>query len=172
MGPYTHRNTLGQCSIQVMVLLPGNQFLLTRAGPMALWELSLNIWVPNFNTLPTVTVRKELQQVLSLPPAGHNYKLEPLLSVSSTLSVYGEEIKVFLITITEMLSFSSTARKEFQTRTLDQVVNSILHEGAGRGLSDIYCNTTMTVLRNIGDSDLIWNKKLTNSWAKKSSLQV
>ncbi|RLF88013.1 hypothetical protein DRN34_00320 [Thermococci archaeon] len=112
-------------------------------------------------------VRKELQQLLGLSPAAHEYTLTPMPNVTSTIDIDDKEIKTYLVTIREMFSFTTTARREFKTKTLDEVVNTILCGGTG-----IFTNNTMVVLRNLGDSDLIWEKKLTNIWGKKSSLQV
>ena len=167
MALYRRNNIYTQCSIQLMILLPGNRFLLVKNGPYALWELTFNVWVDNFNTPPGVMVRKELQQLLGLSPAAHEYTLTPMPNVTSTIDIDDKEIKTYLVTIREMFSFTTTARREFKTKTLDEVVNTILCGGTG-----IFTNNTMVVLRNLGDSDLIWEKKLTNIWGKKSSLQV
>jgi len=172
MAMYTRRSAYTQHSIQIMMLLPGNRFLLTRNGPNDLWEVSHNMLVSGFHGPPGVAARRELVNLYSFNLAGTGYSLIPMPSVTSTLGISDKEIKVFLVTITEMFSFCSGRKKEFKTGTLDEIVDTVLQEGGSRGTSNIFSGTTMTVLRNLGDSDLIWQKKLTNIWGKRSSLQV
>jgi len=161
-----------QKSVHTIVLLPGGRFLLTRNGAYALWELTFNTWQPDFNTSPAVTARADIKHYLKLDHCSKRYSLDPLIDVSSSVANGSREMKVFVARIEKSITFESSSKREFRTSTLDEAVNDILYEGSSYGISDIFTSTSMTVIRNIGDSDLRWDKRLKNTWEKKSSLQV
>lgn len=157
-----------QNSVQVMLSVPGNRFLLVKNGEDGLWEVTYNFWVLNFNKHPALIVREEIRDILAIDDS--EYELVPLFSIKSLLD--DKSMKVFAVKMTKMFRFTALPRKLFRVLTIDQIINDILLEGLEPGASDKYSANSMTVLRNIGDSDLLWDKRLKNSWEKKSSLQV
>jgi len=170
MALYRHRSGFTEHYLQLMVSLPVNRFLLIKDPVKERWELTLNAWLPNAHTDPQLTARQQIAHVFKMSPLDKSYSLTKICTVIADIQKL--HVHVYSVKPLKLFKFTSVASKEFKIRSLSDIVNDLLNEGAEPGMSNIYTTATVAVLRNIGDTELLWDRRLENSWKKKSTLLV